>query len=227
MIRQDYILEWIKRYVRWIAEIMGFVRAKDYEAAIRRIDMALRTLLEVGSDSVTSLTEGDILARLSFGGFGPAVDDKCMVIAALLKQLGIVCAEKQQTEMSRDCFLKCLQLVLGLKLREEKTELTDYTPTVEELVEFLRPYDLPPRTHGALMVFFEGNGRFALAENALFALIESAPDHSEPAAMGVAFYKRLLTLDDETLVAGDLPRAEVEAGLAEVRKRAKNDQNVS
>lgn len=218
MIRQDYILEWIKRYVRWIAEITGFVQAKDHEAAIRRIDMALRTLLEVGSDSVTSLTEGEMLARMSFGGLGPAVDDKCMVIAALLKQLGIVCAEKQQLEMSRDCFVKSLHLVLGLKLREENVELADYTPTVEELAEFLKPYDLPPRTLGALMVFYEQTGRFALAENALFALIESAPGHSEPAAMGVAFYQRLLALTDKTLVAGDLPRSEIEAGLAELSK---------
>ena len=220
MIRQDYILEWIKRYVRWITEIIGFVRAKDYESAIRRIDMALRTLLEVGSDSVTSLTEGEMLARLSLGGLGPAVDDKCMVIAALLKQLGIVCVEKQQLAMSRDCFLKSLHLVLGLKLREEDTELADYTPTVVELAEFLKPYDLPPRTHGALMVYYEQTGEFALAENALFALIESAPGHSEPAAIGIAFYQRLLAQSDETLVAGDLPRAEVETGLAEVSKHA-------
>ena len=67
MIRQDYILEWIKRYIRWLAEIVGLVRAQDYEAAIRRIDLALRTLLEVGSDSVTDLSEGEILARLTVG----------------------------------------------------------------------------------------------------------------------------------------------------------------
>jgi len=216
VIRQDYILEWIKRYIRWIAEITGLVKARDFEAAIRRIDLALRTLLEVGPDSVTNLTDGEILARLSMGGFGPMVDDKCMILAALLKQLGIVSAAQSRAELSRDCFLKALQLVLGLRCREEAIQLAEYTPTVEELVDLLQPHELPPRTHGALMIYHEQAGRFAQAENALFALIESARSHPEALEMGRAFYQRLLALSDERLVAGNLPRPEVQAGLAEI-----------
>jgi len=218
MIRHDYILEWIKRYVRWIAEITGLAQARDYEAAIRRIDMALRTLLEVGSDSVTSLTDGEIMARLSLGGYGPSADDKCMVMAALLKQLGIVCAAQQRPEMSRDCFLKSLHLVLGFKLREETVPLAEYTPAIEELVESLKPFELPPRTNGALMIYFEQMGMFAKAENALFALLEGAPGHADAIQMGIAFYERLLDLNNEALDAGDLSRAEVEAGLAEIKQ---------
>ena len=218
MIRQDYILEWIKRYIRWLAEIVGLVRAQDYEAAIRRIDLALRTLLEVGSDSVTDLSEGEILARLTVGDPGQLVRDKCTVIAALLKQLGIVSAAQQRPDLSHNCFLKALHLILGLKLREEGTDLAEYAPTVDELLEALKPYDLPPRTHAALMIFFEQDGKFAKAEDALFALLEAAPGNAEAMEMGTAFYERLLALSDATLIAGDLPHAEVEAGLAEIRE---------
>jgi hypothetical protein len=219
MIRQDYLLEWIKRYVRWIAEIIGLVKAQDYEAATRRIDLVLRTLLEVGSDSVTDLSDGEILARLTIGEHGHLVQEKCMVIAALLKQLGIVTAAQERLEMSRDCFLKALHLILGLKLREEPTELLEFAPTVEELAEALKPYDLPPRTHGALMIFYERAGKFSKAEDALFAMLEAAPGHADSVEVGVAFYQRLLELGDETLTAGGLPRAEVEAGLVEIGKR--------
>ena len=218
MIREDYILTWIKRYIRWLAEIAGFVRARDYEAAIRRIDLLLRTLLEVGPDSVTDLSDGEILARLTLGELGQLVDEKCMVLAAVLIQLAMVSAAQQRLELSRDCFLKSLHLVLGLKLRGDGTELAEYVPTVEELVEALKPYDLPPRTYAALMIFHEQQGKFAKAEDALFALLESAPGNGDVIEMGVAFYERLLALDDATLSLGELPRTEVESGLAEIRK---------
>ncbi|MBI4659062.1 MAG: hypothetical protein HY735_09480 [Verrucomicrobia bacterium] len=218
MIRQDYILEWIKRYVRWLAEIMGLVKAQDYEAAIRRIDLALRTLLEVGPDSVTNLAEGEILARLTMGELGPPVEDKCMVLAALLKQLGLVSAAQQRLDLSRDCFVKALHLVLGLKLSAEGTDLAEFVPTVEELVEALQSDDLPPRTHGALMLYYEQAGEFAKAEDALFALQDAAPGNADAVQAGIGFYERLLALSDATLTAGDLPRPEVEAGLAQIRK---------
>jgi tetratricopeptide (TPR) repeat protein len=218
MIREDYILTWIKRYIRWLAEIAGFVKAKDYEAAIRRIDQVLRTLLEVGPDSVTDLSDGEILARLTLGELGQLVEEKCMVLAAVLKQLGMVSAALQRLDLSRDCFLKSLHLVLGLKLRGDGTELAEYVPAVEELVEALKPYELPPRTHAALTIFYEQGGTYSKAEDALFALLESAPGHADALGMGVAFYERLLALGDATLDAGGLPRAEVEAGLEEIRK---------
>ncbi|MBM3837963.1 MAG: hypothetical protein FJ398_08350 [Verrucomicrobia bacterium] len=222
MIRQDYLLEWIKRYIRWVAEIIGLVKTRDYEGAIRRIDLALRTLLEVGSDSVTDLSDGEILARLTIGEHGQLVHEKCMVMAALLKQLGIVSAAQQRLDLSRDCFLKALHLILGLKLSGPPTELAEFAPSVEELVEALKPYELPPRTYGAMVIYYEQAGKFAKAEDALFALLEAVPGHAEAVEMGIAFYGRLLELGDEALIAGGLPRAEAEGGLAELRRAGRS-----
>ena len=73
MIREDYLIAWIKRYVRFLAEIAGFIKTQDFEAAARRADLALRELLNLGSDSVISLTEGEILARLALGDPPPVV----------------------------------------------------------------------------------------------------------------------------------------------------------
>jgi hypothetical protein len=39
--------------------------------------------------------------------------------------------------------------------------------------------------------------------------------------LGASFYQRLLDLSDDALMAGNLPRAEVEAGLAEFRAQMK------
>lgn len=219
MIREDYILAWIKRYVRWLLEIAGFIRAEDYQAALRRVDVALRHLLGLGLDSVIGLSDGEILARLTVGEPTQFVQEKCILLAALLRQLGIVCAAQQRNDESRDCSVKALHIILGIKLSSPEMPLPEYAPTVEDLLEQLRPYALPPRTYGALMIFHEQTGRFAKAEDALFALLEATPDTPEATAIGVAFYQRLQALPDDVLAAGGLPRVEVEAGLAELAAR--------
>ena len=67
-----------------------------------------------------------------------------------------------------------------------------------------------------LMRHYERIGEFARAEDALFAWWTAEPANVELLDFGAAFYQRLLGLKDDTLAAGNLPRAEVQAGLAEL-----------
>jgi len=50
--------------------------------------------------------------------------------------------------------------------------------------------------------------------------IEADPDDETLPALGIDFYRRLLKLTDAQLSAGDLPRDEVQAGLAELESRS-------
>jgi len=219
MLREDYILSWIRRYLQWMAELFGLVRAQNHELALRRIDMILRTLLEVGPDSVTKLTDGEILARLTLGDPPQLVQEKFVVLAAVLEQLGIVFLDKNQPEIARDCFVKALHLIVGLKLRGSTPQLLEHAPTLERLTERLRHMVVPERTWASLMLLFEREGKYAKAEDALFTLLDSAPDNREAIELGIEFYKRLGVLSDEALEAGDLPRTEVSSGLAELEQR--------
>jgi tetratricopeptide (TPR) repeat protein len=217
MMREDYILAWIRRYVRWLAEIAGLVKTQDFEGALRRLDVVLRDLLGLGPDSVTSLAEGEILARLTLEETPEWAQDKCAVLAALLKQLGVVCANQQRAAESRDCFLKALHLVLGLKLSGGADRLAEYVPKVDELVDLLKDSSLPARTWATLTLFHEQSGQFAKAEDALFALAELEPSYPETWQIGRGFYERLRVLSDAALETGDLPRAELEAGWAQFK----------
>ena len=219
MIREDCILAWIKRYVQWLAEIVGLVRVQDYLAAVARMDLLLRDLLGVGTDSVTSLGDGEILARLAVGEPSQLVQEKCLLVAAVLNQLGLVAAAQQRPDVSRDCFLKSLHLLLGLQLREARLPSLEHAPTVTELLERLKPEPLPPRTYGALMLFHEQNAQFAQAEDALFLLLDAVPHRREMLDLAEAFYRRVGALGDEVLAGGGLPRAEVEEGLREILTR--------
>lgn len=67
-----------------------------------------------------------------------------------------------------------------------------------------------------LMTFCERTGAFAAAEDALFRVLKLVGPEPQVVAHGRAFYQRLLSLDDTTLDAGNLPRDEVEESLAEL-----------
>ncbi len=69
------------------------------------------------------------------------------------------------------------------------------------------------------MIIFERDGKYAKAEDALFLLLESAPKNLDAIDIGIGFYERTSVLSDEALSAGDMPRPEVEAGLADLRAR--------
>lgn len=223
MIREDYIIGWIKRYIRWLAEIAGFVRVADYEAAARRADLALRELLGLGADSVLGLTEGEILARLAVGDPPPIVRDKCLLVAALLYHVGETALGRGNAELARDCWLKALQVVLGTHLHGGlgEGEWPAHVPTLATLLERLKGTVLPLRTEAALLVHYEHRGEFDQAENALFRLLEGVEPANVPAVieLGTAFYGRLSVLSEEALRAGNLSTAEVTAGLAELRAR--------
>jgi len=70
-----------------------------------------------------------------------------------------------------------------------------------------------------LMRQYEQQGAFAKAEDALFDLLDAEPGNTKAVDLGIAFYERLRGENDMALANGNLPRQELEAGLAELRQR--------
>ena len=122
-------------------------------------------------------------------------------------------------EESRQYYLKGLHLLLDTFGRNEITERPDFVPAVEAFLTGLRDAPLPVKTNAMLMRHYERTGEFAKAEDALFGMVDAGPDDIELLDFGRLLYQRLLGLGDDTLMAGNLPRAEVEAGLAELDAR--------
>ena len=69
------------------------------------------------------------------------------------------------------------------------------------------------------MEHYERTGQFGKAEDALFAILDSDVTGDLALNFGISFYERLLGQSDARLIEGNLPRVEVEAGLAELRDR--------
>jgi hypothetical protein len=78
---------------------------------------------------------------------------------------------------------------------------------------------LPLETQARLMQHYERTGEFAKAEDALFAMLDAEPEQAPLLEFGISFYRRLEGQSDSRLADGNLPRAEVEAGLTDLNAR--------
>jgi len=165
------------------------------------------------------LSESALLARLIESEPAMAVESKIFMLAALLKTQGDVSAGQDRLEESREFYLKGLHLLLGTFRGVENPERPDFVPTVEIFLAVLRDAPLPVMTSVMLMQHNERIGEFAKAEDALFEVLEAEPANLDFLEFGRLFYQRLLSMDGDALLLGNLPRTEVQAGLAELDER--------
>jgi hypothetical protein len=167
------------------------------------------------------LSDMDLLARLVEGVPTLVVRDKTLMLTALLKEAGDVATAQGRAAEGRAYRLKGLELLLTTLARDEPHECPAFVPKVEAFVAALQDSALPVRTLVLLMHHYESVGEFGKAEDMLFAMIESKPADPSVLEFGLAFYERLLGQSEAALNAGNLPRVEVEAGMAELHERGK------
>jgi Family of unknown function (DUF6483) len=219
MIRRDYILRMIEEFIQALARINALKQGQRWQQAAGVVDEEFQRLIGAGADAVARLTETELLARLIRGEPTQAVREKTLILTALLKEAGDVAATQERAEEGRSCYLKGLHLLLETLAREEVSTFPDFVPQVGIFLAALRGSLVPLETQAFLMQHYERSGEFAKAEDALFAMLEAEPGKAGLVEFGASFYARLQGQNDAALVAGNLPRPELEAGLAELRKR--------
>ena len=218
MIREGYVERLIAQFSQALAHILGLTKRKRYKAALAALAQAFQEL-GISFESVSELSESWLIATLTLGESAAAGREKCGYAIALLREAGAIHAAQDQLDESYEYYLKALHLLLTLLRRDSGAALGNYEPIVEELVAELRTCTLvlPVETSAALMDCYEQNGAYGKAEDVLFEMIEASPGNMEVVGMGIAFYERLKHQSDEVLESGNLPRDEVEAGLAELQ----------
>ncbi len=215
MQHEDYIMRFIRQFAAFLAQVLGIAAVGKYREAHAEIEQKLKELSGLDSDGLLRLDESGLITTLQL--YAPSAwQETGAAIAALLDQQASLCAAQNRPDESYARRLKALHLLLELLAADQQFELPDYAPDIEELRAELEAYVLPFRTYAALLHHYEQEGAYAEAEDVLFQWIDADPDRPEPVEQGIAFYRRLLAQNDADLEAGNLPRAEVEAGLAEL-----------
>src|SRR6266540_3284155 len=138
------------------------------------------------------------------------IEQAARVLAAIMRK-----ALGGEPDQALGMFDQAYQPLLGVSQRVVST-LTDEqldTGLAGDLVERTGGMALSPSQRLALARVLESLGRYADAEDALFEAIDDLPADTGLVDAGIAFYQRLLALQDADLETGGLPREEVKSSL--------------
>lgn len=220
MIRRDYILRMIAEFLEVLNRIQSLKRSQQWGAAQGAVEEQCRQLMGAGALEIASLSETELLARLIRGEPTQVVRDKVFMLSRLLQEAGDLAAAQNRAEESRACYVKGLHLLLYTLAQGEPADWPEFVPRVDLFVAALDGSGLPLATQAALMQHYERSGQYARAEDTFFRMLERDPEQPGLTEFGIAFYERLLGQTDAALAEGNLPRPEVEAGLAALKEKS-------
>lgn len=219
MIRRDYLLRQIEDFVAALAKLAGLSREGQWPEASAVAGSQFQALAGAEAGELVRLSDAELLARLIRGEPTQFVENKILMLATLFKANGDILAGQGEALESHLYYLKGLHLLLESVSRNGVARRPDFLPSIDAFLLALADSPLPLPTSVMLMRHFEEIGEFAKAEDILFGLLEAEPSNADLLDFGTVFYQRLLPLTDRALAAGNLPRAEVNAGLAELAAR--------
>jgi hypothetical protein len=216
MTYQDYILRQIQLAGQAWARIVRLIKDRQFETAHMVLDQAYRQLIGLSPEAVLERDPNDLIARLRFDEAAAAGRDKCLALATLLRASGDIAAAQGDSVTAADAYHKALLVLLDTALRNPGLALPTYVPTIESLDAELSAHALPVTTQQELLLYYEQVGVYAKAEDILWAMLQAAPGDCELVGFGRGLYARLQQLDNAALLAGNLPRDEVDGGLMDL-----------
>jgi hypothetical protein len=211
VIRRDYILRTIAELVQVLARVVSLKSRQEYEQALREIDRALRDLRDASGPAPNEVSLEDWIALCR--KHEQTASGLMMAVADLLREQGDLLARQNNIAAGRRSDTLALGLFLEAVLSGETFVSVELLDKVDRLFEIVRESLQETHVWRRLVKYFEARGRYAMAEDALFAWRETGDAAARPE--GTAFYNRLLSLSDAELENGDLPRGEVNQGLHE------------
>ena len=203
----------IAQLAQFLINIFFFKNKKDYPQALEEIDHAGKQILGVDRIFLHSLPPQQLI---EFFGKDKAIDlPKCYVAGMMMKEEADILALQHHNQEATRFRLTALYLLVEIALEYHLSEFENLQSAVDETIEYLHKIELPADLSKKLFQYFEKIKRFDKAEDVLFSVIGTDVNFKKE---GVAFYKRLLNLNDIDLAEGKLPRDEVRQGLDELRK---------
>ncbi len=212
VIRQDYLMRMIQQLSGVLARIAGLRAEGRHDEALAEIGDAYGRFAGLNPSLIHALGEEDLVALLrARGGLDP---QRTYALAELLREEAEIFASEGRPDEALPRDRKALRLYLEVLPDLEDTPSPPNLAGLDALVARLEVTDIPAGARELLLRHYETSGRYSQAEDLLFDLLDVEPGAPETADLARAFYRRLLALPDAALEAGNLPREEVNEGLA-------------
>lgn len=218
MIRENKTDRLVASMQQVLSQIAALKREKLYKEAIDEINEVVRTDLGLSPRFVKGVTEHDLLGMFRSGLFDI---NRAVALAKLLKERADINWAMGEPNNGLIRTVKALTLYLEAFDKAQDQLFGEYYSDIELLAGNLGDHELPPDTRQKLFRYYEAAGKYSKAEDVLFGVLEAAGS-DEWLAVGREFYARLASRSDKELAAGNLPREELDEGLAELERFSSN-----
>jgi hypothetical protein len=215
VIRQDYLLRMIEQAARLLARLTGLDGKRDGAEATELSRQLARQWLAVDEETLLQMDECALIDHLQHQGSVAEFPVRLGIAISLLQARQRQLQEAGRAGGAAQARATALGLLLRAHIQGIAPELPGFTPRLTDLHGEMVFDELPDRTVVLLICHHEHEGQFAMAEDVLHALKERNGRSPWLLELGREFYERLLKHDDAELAEGNLPRSEVESGLAE------------
>jgi hypothetical protein len=214
MIERDYIMRMINMMIAMLVRMMGYKNKKEYPEALLDIRMTGKTLLGIDRTLVDQFSVPQLMKL--FGSDLSMAVPKSYVLGVLLKEEADIRELMSDTTVAEDIYRKSLSLLIETYLSSGEPVEPRHLECIETILEKLSGRSLPTDVLERIFRYEEAMGRYAKAENALYAILDTQTGFVNE---GRDFYERLLKKSDDQLAAGNLPRDEVQEGMKSLRRR--------
>jgi hypothetical protein len=214
VIERDYIMRMINMMIAMLVRMIGYKNNKEYPEALLDIQATGKTLLGIDRTLVDQFSVPQLMQL--FGSDLSVAVPKSYVLGVLLKEEAEIRELMSDTTGAEDIYRKSLSLLIETYLSAGEPVEPRHLELTELILERLSRYPHPPEILERIFRYEEAVGRYAKAEDALYALLDT---HAEFADEGIRFYERLLRKPDEELAAGNLSRDEVLEGMDSMKRR--------
>jgi hypothetical protein len=153
MTQKDYILRIAENIGRALAQIIYDKEIHEYQGALSLIDELCKQTVGAGAGFIHAISEETLLAMLTLLGILNV--EKALLIATLLKAEGDIYEDQGNPDAAYESYLKALNLLLEIVLRDDHLHDLRCSPEVEYLLSKLEAYELPLDTRRLLFRYDE------------------------------------------------------------------------
>jgi len=217
MLTEDYLL----KLLRPLAYVIPRLRALRYEAhhdeALTLIQKTEQQLTGLDPELINALSAQSLTELLAADSQAGAA--QCIGLASLFLEQGKIYEAQSKWTEADTTFINALYLYLRVLPISNRNIVDEHLANVDDLVFKLKGFTLPSVMYSNLFHFYSSVGAYAHAEDILFQLVDLMEQTGSAKTIitdGIAFYQMLKDKSDADLIAGDLPRDEVERGLQDL-----------
>jgi tetratricopeptide (TPR) repeat protein len=215
MLRKDYLLQQIAMLSGLVARLLKLRDDGDEQGAADEIEQSYRELFGFEPQLISLLPSEFLFDKIRSGEYLDT--SQGIMLAILLREDAMNYGATGNALEHYQRLIRSLKVFLVVEheheLTPEQLELYDVDTVLDQMTE----YELPVDIKYDLFLYYEDIGQYGRAEDMLHEALQDSDSNPELVAEGISFYEWLLTLPDEDLDAGNLPRVEVEESLAQLK----------